>query len=47
MIRRDRNHPSVIMYSIGNEIPNQRTPDGTNLPRSFRTFVTAKTQPAW
>ena len=24
MIRRDFNHPSVIMYSIGNEIPEQR-----------------------
>ncbi|UXX81091.1 DUF4982 domain-containing protein [Reichenbachiella carrageenanivorans] len=23
MIRRDRNHPSVVMYSIGNEIPDQ------------------------
>ncbi len=23
MIRRDRNHPSVILYSIGNEIPDQ------------------------
>ncbi len=23
-IRRDRNHPSIIMYSIGNEIPEQR-----------------------
>ena len=24
MIRRDRNHPSVIMWSIGNEIPEQQ-----------------------
>ena len=24
MVRRDRNHPSVIMWSIGNEIPEQR-----------------------
>ena len=23
MIRRDRNHPSIIMWSIGNEIPEQ------------------------
>ena len=28
MIRRDRNHPSVFMYSIGNEVPEQRFPDG-------------------
>ncbi|HOK56450.1 MAG TPA: beta-galactosidase GalB [bacterium] len=26
MIRRDRNHPSVIMWSIGNEIPEQTDP---------------------
>ncbi|MDB5327380.1 MAG: beta-galactosidase [Phycisphaerales bacterium] len=26
MIRRDRNHPSVIFWSIGNEIPEQRSP---------------------
>ncbi len=28
MVRRDRNHPSVIMWSIGNEIPEQRQADG-------------------
>ena len=28
MVRRDRNHPSVIMCSIGNEIPEQGSPDG-------------------
>ena len=28
MILRSRNHPSVVMYSIGNEIPNQLLPSG-------------------
>ena len=28
MVHRDRNHPSVIMWSIGNEIPEQGKPEG-------------------
>ncbi len=28
MIRRDRNHPSVILYSIGNEVLEQTDPEG-------------------
>lgn len=28
VIRRDRNHPSIILWSIGNEIGEQRTPEG-------------------
>jgi beta-galactosidase len=32
-VRRDRNHPSVIMWSIGNEIPEQRTPQGGEMAK--------------
>jgi beta-galactosidase len=33
MARRDRNHPSVIMWSIGNEIPEQNRPDGWQIAK--------------
>ncbi len=35
MLRRDRNHPSVIMYSIGNEIPDQFDDDGWKLTKKL------------
>jgi len=28
MVRRDRNHPSVVIYSVGNEVPEQRFDEG-------------------
>jgi beta-galactosidase len=35
MLRRDRNHPSIVFYSIGNEIPNQFDDDGWKLARKL------------
>ena len=35
MLRRDRNHPSVVLYSIGNEIPNQLDHDGWKLAKEL------------
>lgn len=40
LIRRDRNHPSVILWSIGNEEQNhQATPRGARIARSMRRLV--------
>ena len=39
MIDRDRNHPSVIMWSIGNEIPNRQRPDVVKLAQEISDYV--------
>ncbi|KAK2605464.1 hypothetical protein N8I77_008298 [Diaporthe amygdali] len=39
LVRRDLNHPSVILWSIGNEIPEQRTADGAETARVLREIV--------
>jgi len=36
MVRRDRNHPSVFMYSVGNEVPDQRYTDG---PKTLKRLI--------
>jgi beta-galactosidase len=36
LIRRDRNHPSVILWSIGNEEPQQGTERGANIARTMK-----------
>jgi len=42
MVQRDRNHPSVVMYSIGNEIPNQQRDDGANLAAKLQNICHAE-----
>ncbi len=39
MVRRDRNHPSVIMWSIGNEIPGRIEPEGFATAKRLRQTV--------
>ena len=39
MLERDRNHPSVIMWSIGNEIPDQGFPEGVKLAKMLSAYV--------
>lgn len=35
LIEKDRNRPSVVMYAIGNEIPETATPDGVELAQEI------------
>ena len=35
MVSKDMNHPSVIMYSIGNEVPEAGRPYGARLGRAL------------
>ncbi|MFC6997563.1 beta-galactosidase GalB [Rufibacter roseus] len=38
-IKRDRNHPSVFIWSIGNEIPEQWGPEGTPIAKELAAIV--------
>lgn len=38
LIAKDRNRPSVIMYAIGNEIPETATPAGVDLAKEITQF---------
>jgi beta-galactosidase len=35
MLHRDRNHPSIVIWSIGNEIPEQKEPQGHQVARKL------------
>jgi len=39
MIKRDRNHPSVIIWSIGNEIPEQGDSTGITIAKELAGYV--------
>jgi beta-galactosidase len=39
LIRQDRNHPSVIFWSLGNEIPEREKPRGAELAAQLRELV--------
>ena len=39
LVRRDRNHPSVILWSTGNEISEQGTPEGHKLSEQLARIV--------
>lgn len=39
MVLRDRDHPSVIMWSIGNEIPEKGSPEGVQTAKTLASFV--------
>ncbi len=39
MLLRDRNHPSVIMWSIGNEIPNRHLPEVVQVAEMIADFI--------
>lgn len=41
MVRKDGNHPSVVLYSIGNEIPEAGTPMGARTGRAVAEKVRA------
>lgn len=39
MVLRDRNHPSVIMWSIGNEIQERADPEGVSIANRLKSII--------
>ena len=44
MLRQYRNHPSVVMWSVGNEVPTQCSPDGARVAK-FLTDICHREDP--
>jgi beta-galactosidase len=41
MVLRDRNHPSIVLWSIGNEIPERGKPEGAVLAKQLGNYIRA------
>jgi beta-galactosidase len=39
MVLRDRNHPSIIMWSMGNEIPERGTAEGVQTAKAIKSYI--------
>ena len=39
MVLRDRNHPGIIMWSIGNEIPGKENPEGLQTAKLLADYT--------